>query len=816
METFRSLIAIAAIKDWKFAVYDVKTAYLNAELEVPVYMEQPEGFVDKERSDNVCRLKKSIYRLPQSGYHWNKKFDETLKRIGLYRITEDACVYKWECNNKTAIIGGEEGNTKFVNIELRSTKEGIELSQKEYMKRISQEYGLEECNPVRSPMDSQQNLDEDKDSQTVDITKCQRILGSLMYLSVGMDTGSMKRILGGLAQAGAWGCFDEFNRLEEETLSAITMLIRPLQEAIRDGLPQLQLSDQNVKLDPHCCIFITMNPAGDDYGGRRKLPDSLARLFRPISMAHPDRLDIAKVLLECAGFLDAPTLAKQLLETLDMSETLLSRQPHYDWGLRALRSILGALPLATQLDESSKLLAAIKTSTLPKLTEEDTLKFLALLEDIFPKADLSLYISTENLSIQDTLLELCNANGFDKNMVNKCIQLYDQLRNWTGVAIVGPPGCGKSTVRKLLCDTLLKVGKKVTQKVIFPGAMPKSRLLGRVDSQTREWREGLLSSIVGLSGEAPTWIVFNGDVEPEWAEALNSALDDNRLLTLPSGIGVKLGTGIRFIFETHNLSGASPATVSRLGVVHLGSMNPSSLILSSRLDLLPSTIKETAIPYLCDCIEEIMKKNTDVFSTPSLMDAALCHLQKATTHISVTQALLASLCGQIRDTAFRDQVAHFIYQRTDCWCPDTQKPYDVLYDKAADRLELIANKDGSIETEDGPVALSGIMRRALAAVLPWVENNQPVMIRGPKECGKSNLASAILSTIRGNEPSTVIKSFSIYGIQDFVTRIKRSCICLDSTSHGRIYKPRYGSKIILVLEDVHLASKDLQVRNYKP
>lgn len=169
-----------------------------------------------------------------------------------------------------------------------------------------------------------------------------------------MDAGSMRRILGGLAQAGAWGCFDEFNRLEEETLSAVAMLIRPLQEAVRDGSSQVLLGDQKVNLDPHCCVFITMNPAGSEYGGRRKLPDSLARLFRPIGMAHPDRSDIVKALLECAGFLDASTLAKQLVETLDIAEILLSNQPHYDWGLRALRSVLDAISTRTDLDETSR------------------------------------------------------------------------------------------------------------------------------------------------------------------------------------------------------------------------------------------------------------------------------------------------------------------------------------------------------------------------------------------------------------------------------------------------------------------------------
>lgn len=165
----------------------------------------------------------------------------------------------------------------------------------------------------------------------------------------------MKRILGGLAQAGAWGCFDEFNRLEEDTLSAVSMLVRPLQEALRNGSSEILLGDQKIKLDPHCCIFITMNPAGSEYGGRRKLPDSLARLFRPISMAHPDKSDIVRTLLECAGFLEANTLGKRLVEALDIAGTMLSEQPHYDWGLRALKSVLDALHPIAGVDETTRL-----------------------------------------------------------------------------------------------------------------------------------------------------------------------------------------------------------------------------------------------------------------------------------------------------------------------------------------------------------------------------------------------------------------------------------------------------------------------------
>ncbi|KZC10148.1 Cytoplasmic dynein 2 heavy chain 1 [Dufourea novaeangliae] len=639
------------------------------------------------------------------------------------------------------------------------------------------------------------------------------ILGRLVLVfncDEGMDAGSMRRILGGLAQAGAWGCFDEFNRLEEETLSAVAMLVRPLQEAVRDGSTTVTLADQKVNLDPHCCVFITMNPAGIEYGGRRKLPDSLARLFRPVGMAHPDRSDIVKALLECAGFLDASTLAKQLVETLDIAEILLSNQPHYDWGLRALRSVLDAIPMKTEMDETGRLVAAIRASTLPKLTEEDTLKFLSLLEDVFPNVSPSSSGFIERRDLQAVLLQLCADQELANEIANRCVQLNDQLKSRTGVAIVGPPGSGKTTIRKLLRDALTKIGEPVVEFHVYPGAIPKSRLLGRVDPQTREWKEGLLSSVVASAGESTTWIILNGDVEPDWAEALNSALDDNRLLTLPNGVGVKLSSGTKFIFETHKLAGASPATVSRLGVVHLGSTVPTSLLVSSKLTELPEPAKEVASSHLCPCIEECLKINGEVSSASGLMASALCHLKIARTHTSASYALLASLCSQIGEERARDDLARSIYQFTDCWCPNPQKPYSVVYNEHTDRLEVVGDIDQSVDTEDGPVSLSGAMKGALSTVLPWIQNNQPIMIRGPEGCGKSTLISVILSTIRSNEHSTLIKGSSLYGAQDLVTKLKRGCVQLNSSSHGRTYKPRSGSRVVLILEDLHLASKDLQ------
>jgi dynein heavy chain 1 len=151
------------------------------------------------------------------------------------------------------------------------------------------------------------------------------------------DGNAMGRIFVGLCQVGAWGCFDEFNRLEERMLSAVSQQILIIQMGLKHGSKRIDIMGRDVKLDSAMGIFITMNP---DYAGRSNLPDNLKQLFRQIAMVKPNKEMIARVKLYSQGFKSAEKLSGKIVSLFDLCLNQLSAQSHYDFGLRALKSVL--------------------------------------------------------------------------------------------------------------------------------------------------------------------------------------------------------------------------------------------------------------------------------------------------------------------------------------------------------------------------------------------------------------------------------------------------------------------------------------------
>ncbi|XP_070577189.1 cytoplasmic dynein 1 heavy chain 1-like [Ptychodera flava] len=422
------------------------------------------------------------------------------------------------------------------------------------------------------------------------------------------DFQAMGRIFVGLCQVGAWGCFDEFNRLEERMLSAVSQQIQTIQEALKERAGeqgkeiQVELVGKQVKVSRDMAIFITMNPG---YAGRSNLPDNLKKLFRSLAMTKPDRQLIAQVMLYSQGFRTAEKLASKIVPFFKLCDEQLSSQSHYDFGLRALKSVLVSAgnvkrdriqrikedmqergekadeaAIAESLPEQEILIQSVFETMVPKLVAEDIPLLHSLLSDVFPGVP---YTQAEMKTLRRELLKVCEENylvygeGDDAGSlwVEKVLQLYQISQLNHGLMMVGPSGSGKSCAWKTLLKALERVeGVEGVAHVIDPKAISKDLLYGTLDPNTREWTDGLFTHILrkiidNVRGEINKrqWIIFDGDVDPEWVENLNSVLDDNKLLTLPNGERLSLPPNVRIMFEVQDLKYATMATVSRCGMV---------------------------------------------------------------------------------------------------------------------------------------------------------------------------------------------------------------------------------------------------------
>eukprot|EP01035_Chromulina_nebulosa_P019234 gene19234-25085_t len=140
---------------------------------------------------------------------------------------------------------------------------------------------------------------------------------------------------------------------------------------------------------------------------------------------------------------------------------------------------------------------------------------------------------------------------------------------------MGPTGSGKSSAWKSLqkARNIRNPNAKVKVVDINPKVMATEDLYGHISMATREWKDGLLSSILrelgNIPNENPKWIILDGDLDANWIESMNSVMDDNKMLTLASNERIPLKSHMRMIFEIRDLKYATPATVSRAGILYI-------------------------------------------------------------------------------------------------------------------------------------------------------------------------------------------------------------------------------------------------------
>uniref|UniRef100_A0A8C3KG70 Dynein axonemal heavy chain 9 n=1 Tax=Calidris pygmaea TaxID=425635 RepID=A0A8C3KG70_9CHAR len=467
-----------------------------------------------------------------------------------------------------------------------------------------------------------------------------RALGIMVYVfncSEQMDYKSCGNIYKGLSQTGAWGCFDEFNRISVEVLSVVAVQVKSVQDAIREKKKSFNFLGEDINLVPSVGIFITMNPG---YAGRTELPENLKALFRPCAMVVPDFELICEIMLVAEGFIEARALARKFITLYRLCKELLSKQDHYDWGLRAIKSVLVAAGSLKRADperpEDQVLMRSLRDFNIPKIVTDDVPVFMGLIGDLFPALDVprKCDLSFESF-VRQAMLDL--QLQAEDNFVLKVVQLEELLTVRHSVFVVGNAGTGKSQVMRSLNKTYQIMKRRPVWTDLNPKAVTNDELFGIINPATREWKDGLFSSIMrelaNITHDGPKWMVLDGDIDPMWIESLNTVMDDNKVLTLASNERIPLNPTMRLVFEISHLRTATPATVSRAGILYI---NPSDLgwnpPVSSWIDRREVQSERANLTILFDkylpvCLDTLRTRFKKIIPVPEQsMVQMLCHL----------------------------------------------------------------------------------------------------------------------------------------------------------------------------------------------
>ncbi|KAL5110547.1 Dynein beta chain ciliary [Taenia crassiceps] len=760
---------------------------------------------------------------------------------------------------QVALTGSQIGWTAEVGIAFARLEEGLENAMKEYNKKqiASLSTLIEMLLTDLTPGDRQKIMTlctidvHNRDAvarliaMKVDNSRAFPWLSQLrVRWDEKMDYKSVGNIYKGLAQSGAWGCFDEFNRIAVEVLSVIAVQVKCIQDAVKTKKSVFDFLGETIPLKRSVGLFITMNPG---YAGRTELPENLKALFRPCAMVVPDFGLICEIMLVAEGFLSARILARKFITLYELCKELLSKQDHYDWGLRAIKSVLvvaGSLKRGNrEMAEDAVLMRALRDFNTPKIITDDLPVFLGLIRDLFPALEAP---RKRNIKLEEEVKEATLDLGLqtEDTFILKVVQLDELFAVRHSVFIDGGAGAGKSEVWRTLYHTHLMNGRTPTAVDLDPKAVTNDELFGVINPATREWKDGLFSTVMrdmaNLTHKGPKWIVLDGDIDPMWIESLNTVMDDNKILTLASNERIPLTPTMRLLFEISHLKTATPATVSRAGILYINASDLGWLpYVHSWLDSRVKTNKvlsRTERPALSICFDKYVGPCLDICNTKfkkitTIPDLAhvnmLCYLlesmldaQKSSKdHREFTkenyEGLFCFCCvWAVGGALFKDQMLDHRQEFHKWWVnefkvvkfPPNGTIFDYFWSLTSRKFEPWSSLLKHYERDENQPLQNCLVPTVETARVQYfldklIQSGKPVMLVGGAGTGKSNILQDMFAHL--NSEVFIVKNISF----NFYTTSLMLQEILDKSLEkkaGKNYAPPGQFRMIYFIDDLNM------------
>ena len=296
-------------------------------------------------------------------------------------------------------------------------------------------------------------------------------------------------------------------------------------------------------------------------------------------------------------------------------------------------------------------------------------------------------------------------------------------------------------------------------------------------------------------------------------------MDDNHLLTLPTGERISFADNVNFIFETNDLRFASPATVSRMGMIFMSEedVDIRRLITSwlkkqtpEEMMRLERWVEEILMPGLEWALlnsEEMIVKTTKV----GVVISALSMLGGIKTKTEFVYAIIRGIGSNFR-ADYRNRFATEVFARGKENPSDPRYPLDCYFNEKTSSLKPFVAENEKFELEDfsdpfePPIVRTVGIQRDMETFKTWLENGNPFIVVGPEGCGKNLMLKSAFKLLKSTQVA-VLNCNAQTSANHVIQKLLQ--VCMQSTSNqGKVLRPKESSRLILYLKDINLPTPD--------